>query len=298
MHSETELSERGIANNIPQLPNCTICGGQTVKRFSKEFNGMTVDYFHCSVCGHLVAGHITAAPRYDGGDYFKEIDAGWEERNGTILGFIRFLMWLPGIGLSGRSTVLDFGCGRGRLVSDLNQAGFHACGFEPYPESEVPSKQLFTDWEEAKRTLGRVDLITCIEVLEHFRDPDEFMQKVSEVLAPRGYLLISTGIFESSFHDADWYYLSPAAGHVSIFSENSLRILFKRYQFEPVLRGSGIAWLFRSVATRRRSSAERGYFALSQLRVWGKFQIARLARKFIGADWRPPEFVRRLWGNL
>jgi len=298
MSSGSGLSELGVAKSASCSPSCTICGERTVKHFSKELNGMTVDYFLCLTCEHLTAGDISAAPCYDGGEYFRDIDTGWEDRNQTVLRYIKFFVQLPGFSLPARSAIFDFGCGTGRLVGDLHRAGFEAWGFEPYPESAALSERLFRDWEEARRTLRHVDLITCIEVLEHFRNPDEFMQRVSQVLAPSGYLLISTGIYNSGFHDEGWYYLNPAAGHVSIFSEKSFRILLERYRFEPVLRASNIAWLFRDVTSRRRSVAERVYFALSQLRTKGKFQVVSLARKFLGADWRPPGFVRRLWGNL
>jgi SAM-dependent methyltransferase len=296
--SETEPTGRGLAQNAPPLPGCPICGGRTVKRFSKECNGMDVDYLLCLSCSHLTAGEISKAPRYDGGEYFKEIDTGWKERNATILRMIKLLTRLPGIRLSARSTVLDFGCGTGRLVSDLNHAGFRACGFEPYPESGAASENLFTDWNQARQTLGPVDLLACIEVLEHLRDPDDFMQKASQALAPGGYLLISTGIFNTRSHDEDWWYLGPEAGHVSIFSENSLRLLLDRYQFQPIFRGNDMVWLFRSVATRRRTLSEREYFALSQMREWVKVRVARFARKALGAGWRPPTILRRLWENL
>jgi len=172
--------------------------------------------------------------------------------------------------------VLDFGSGNGRLVEDLNSLGFSAHGFEPHTEPASLSDRVFTDWNRAKSTLGQVNLITCIEVLEHLHNPDDALDEISKMLVPSGYLLISTETYETGVHTEDWYYLNPAAGHVSIFSERSLRFVLSRYHFEPVLRVSGSVWLFRNILTRRRNALERGYSWLSQLRVkWRMHQHHR-----------------------
>jgi SAM-dependent methyltransferase len=246
---------------------CLICGGQTVRRFSKLFQGTNVHYFMCMTCNHLTAGEMHATPAYDGGAYFQEIDTGWEGRNKAIRDFVRLIARLPAICLSGRSAVLDFGCGNGSLVEDLNSLGFSAYGFEPHAEGASLSDRVFTDWNRARSALGQADLIMCIEVFEHLHNPEEALEEISKTLVPGGYLLISTETYETGVHTDDWSYLNPAAGHVSIFSESSLRFLLSRHGFEPVLRVTGSVWLFRDILTRRRSAVERGYFGLSQLRV-------------------------------
>jgi SAM-dependent methyltransferase len=251
----------------PQFPSCTICRGQTTKWFSKPLGHTSVDYHLCSDCGHLTAGAIDSLPGYGGEEYFKEIDTGWEGRNKRILEFIGLIVQLPGVALSRRSAILDFGCGSGRLVCDLNRAGFVAYGFEPYLEASESSERMFADWMQVGRTLGQANLITCTEVFEHLRNPDEVVQNISELLGPRGYLLISTDSYKERTHTEDWYYLNPAAGHVSIFSEKSLTMLLRRHQFEPILRISASVWLFRKVGSRHRNLVEHTYFALSQARV-------------------------------
>jgi SAM-dependent methyltransferase len=262
-----EPSAVAASPSDPQDLRCLICGGQTVERFSKLFQGTNVHYFMCMTCNHLTAGEINTNPAYDGGAYFREIDTGWEGRNKTILDFIGLITRLPAICLSARSAVLDFGCGNGRLVADLNSLGFRAYGFEPYAESESLSDRIFTNWGQARRTVGQADLIMCIEVLEHLRNPEDALEEISRTLVPSGYLLISAETYEDGVHTEDWYYLNPAAGHVSIFSERSLLFLLSKYHFEPVLRISGSVWLFRNISTRRRNVLERGYFKLSALRV-------------------------------
>ena len=249
-----------------KLPACTICKGETAQKFSKRLGQASVQYCYCSYCRHLTATDLDAGPNYVG-RYFTEIDTGWEQRNKRMLEFIRIISRLPAVAVSKRSAILDFGCGFGRLVQDLNRAGFDACGFEPHPQTTVSLPRVFVDAQELPKIDGRVELITCIEVLEHLRDPDEALQAISDLLRPSGYLLVSTDLYNDRIHGEHWYYLNPAAGHVSIFSESSLTTLLQRHGFHPILRVNDSVWLFRKVGTVPRNLMERGYFALSQARV-------------------------------
>jgi len=250
--------------------DCVVCGGQTSRQFSKMFRGTSVHYFECLTCRHLTAEEFETNLTYGGGSYFQEIDIGWEDRNKRILDVVGWIKVLPTIRLSRKSPVLDFGCGIGRLVLDLNRRGFKAYGFEPFSNDSSLSARIFNNWSKARRVLKGVSLVTCIEVLEHLRDPNAVVSEISKILIPSGYLLISTEAYVTGFHTEDWYYLNPSAGHVSIFSEKSLRLLLLRHQFEPILRINGSVWLFRSISTHRRTAIETGYFGVSELRVkWG-----------------------------
>jgi SAM-dependent methyltransferase len=271
-HKDTAFQPQDCAKMLAvekttKLPACIICKGGTVQRFSKPFDQSYVQYCHCSSCGHLTATELDAKPNYASGRYFTEIDTGWEQRNSRMLELIQIISRIPGVAISKRSTILDFGCGSGRLVQDLNRAGFDARGFEPHPETTISLPRVFIDLREIPEIAGRIELITCIEVLEHLREPDETLQAISDLLRPSGYLLVSTDLYNDRTHGEHWYYLNPAAGHVSIFSGKSLTMLLRRHGFHPVLRVNSSVWLFRKAGPIRRSLLERGYFALSQARV-------------------------------
>jgi 2-polyprenyl-3-methyl-5-hydroxy-6-metoxy-1,4-benzoquinol methylase len=264
------------------LPHCIVCAAATTKWFSIGQNGSAFHYCRCPICGHLTATELAAPIRYDDEKYFNNVDTGWQERNATIFMLVRSLLRSSRFGLSYRSIVLDYGCGVGHLVNDLSLAGFNAWGFEPYALHPGPMRRVLTSWQDVTRTVPAVELLACIEVLEHLPHPDRFLNDVSGLIKSDGYILVSTGMFRKGFHSSDWYYLNPAAGHVSIFTEESLRLLLARHQFEPVLRASEIAWLFRKKDTHTKDAAEERRFLLSQARVRTKIEIADIARTMFG----------------
>lgn len=61
------------------------------------------------------------------------------------------------------------------------------------------------DWLEKNAVEGaqKYDMITCFEVLEHVKDPARLLKLIEGVLAPGGYVLISTPDFESPAYGKD-----------------------------------------------------------------------------------------------
>ena len=245
---------------------CIICESATTAAFDKSLNDQTVRYFECTTCGHLTATEVDADALYSQDEYFDLIDAGWERRNERILRYVNAAQALPGIKLKKGSEILDFGCGVGKLVDLLVEHGFEASGYEPFPNQPVTSLRIETDPAALDAMNGRFQLVTMVEVVEHLRDPDDVLDTVGDLLRPRGYLLTSTDLYRPGTHEDDWYYLNPAAGHVSIFTEASLRRLVQRHQFVPVFRMTQDVWLFRRT-DGRGLDLDRLYFLPSQLRV-------------------------------
>lgn len=262
-----------------ESPICTICKRETVWQFSKPLGTVDVCYYACSHCGHLTAAAMNVDPSYDSGRYFSEIDTGWEQRNKRMCEFIHMISRLPGVTISSCAAILDFGCGSGKLVCDLKGLGFNAYGFEPYPETAVSCPEVFVDLQRLREDVKDVELITCIEVIEHLREPDGIVGLFSDLLGASGYLLISTDVYERRIHDESWHYLNPAAGHVSLFTEKSLKMLLLRHSFRPILRINGSVWLFRKAPSRFPIRLiEWLYLVVSQTRVSLRLHAAFLSR--------------------
>jgi 2-polyprenyl-3-methyl-5-hydroxy-6-metoxy-1,4-benzoquinol methylase len=245
---------------------CIVCGGNAAPRFRKAVNGLVVEYCECSACGHLTSTEFTLQTDYSENNYFVDIDYGWESRNAKILQMWKLLIRLPGLGLNRNSRVLDFGCGKGRLVSTLVASGFNAYGYEPFVGA-FETDRVYTDLGKVRHALQSVDLILLIEVIEHTRLPSDLLSETTSILRADGYLLVSTGIFESRHHDEGWYYLKPEAGHVSIFSKESLMRMLRKFGFLPVIRLNETMWLFGrngSLGSRLKCLT---YYIVSSLRV-------------------------------
>ncbi|NCP11465.1 MAG: bifunctional 2-polyprenyl-6-hydroxyphenol methylase/3-demethylubiquinol 3-O-methyltransferase UbiG [Sphingomonadales bacterium] len=102
--------------------------------------------------------------------------------------------------LAGRSA-LDVGCGAGLLAEPLARMGARVTGVDAAPENIAAAKdhaagqQLAIDYRAGELDalgLGRFDLVTCMEVIEHVADPGAFVAALAAHLAPGGLMIVST----------------------------------------------------------------------------------------------------------
>lgn len=140
----------------------------------------------------------------------------------------------------------DVGAGCGFFSHAAQQAGFtvKACepnpscrpvfaelnGFEPDPEMFNPSI--------AKRYVGAFEVFLLSQVLEHITNLDETLDLIRLSLKAGGITVVAVPLFRSFFSQLrgkrDMFIIPPE--HVNFFTYKSLRTLFKRFAFSPVLR--------------------------------------------------------------
>lgn len=250
--------------------DCMICGNKAMETFPKEFQGIAISYYKCNKCNHLTANEFDPDELYMDKSYFTEVDHGWEMRNKRVLKFLNFFSRLPGIKLPLGIKALDYGCGIGSLVEDLAAIGNDAMGYEPFPNPGIRLENIITEQDQLENFKGKFQLVTMIEVIEHLREPGIQLREIKELLTEKGYLLISTGIFRENFHADEWFYLNPLAGHVSIYSEESIQQLLKEEGFLPIFRVNENLWLFRLAG--KRNVLESLYFHLSNMRIQRKYK--------------------------
>jgi SAM-dependent methyltransferase len=110
----------------------------------------------------------------------------WERRRALLLGAAR-----PG------ERVLDLGCGAGRFVAALRDAGADPVGIELAEAAlergrrNVPGADLRLVAPDGSLPLehGSIDLVWCSEVLEHVADTEHLLLETRRVLRPGGRLL-------------------------------------------------------------------------------------------------------------
>lgn len=112
---------------------------------------------------------------------------------------------------------LDFGGGNGMFANHLVTQGFSATTYDPFSGfNERPSR--------------RFDVITCFEVMEHTPFPARTAAQMCDLLAEDGIILFSTLTQPADFDQQrlHWWYAGPRNGHVSLYSRESLTILFQQ----------------------------------------------------------------------
>jgi SAM-dependent methyltransferase len=143
--------------------------------------------------------------------------------------------------------VLDLGCGAGRFVAALRDAGADAVGVElaeaalERAKRNVPGADLRLVAPDGSLPLGHgtVDVVWCSEVLEHVPDTIAFLTEVRRVLRPGGRLLVTVPdhgrlkrtLIALGHHDAHY---DPLGQHVRFYTRRSLTRALHATGFQDV----------------------------------------------------------------
>jgi SAM-dependent methyltransferase len=180
----------------------------------------------------------------------------WERRRALLLRETR-----PG------ERVLDLGCGAGRFVAALHDAGAQPVGVEiaeaalERARRNVPGADLRLLEPDGSLPLehGSFDLVWCSEVLEHVGDTSQLLLEVRRVLRSGGRLLVTVPFhgrlrgalialtrFEAHF--------DPLGQHLRFYTRRSLATTLRHARFAairvrpwgpPLLRRGLMAWAIR-----------------------------------------------------
>jgi len=115
----------------------------------------------------------------------------------TIPGLHEFLMNLIPESITYNTPIVDIGCGTGAWLERLANAGFKNLygidnDIEQLQTKKATCWQANIDSDDLGFGNKKFCLITSIEVIEHLENPGRFFQHLSGLLAPEGYLIITT----------------------------------------------------------------------------------------------------------
>jgi SAM-dependent methyltransferase len=148
----------------------------------------------------------------------------WERRRALLLAEAK-----PG------ERVLDLGCGAGRFLAALRDAGADPVGVEiaqaavDRARGNVPGADVRLLEDDLPLGHGEVDLVWCSETLEHIPDVGHALFEVRRVLKPGGRLLVSVPWNPPLIRPPD-----PLGQHVRFFTRRSLTRTLDAAGFAPV----------------------------------------------------------------
>ncbi|HJV34866.1 class I SAM-dependent methyltransferase [Geomonas sp.] len=204
------------ANSNP----CRACGVETNAAFTGiVLQKIPVTYHACPACGTLQLHTPNWLDEAYSLNHYPDPDVSRLMRSLAVQRVIRCLRaesLLPKV-----PRCLDEGAGLGLLVCLLRDDGYDAWGHDPY------AKPVFAErYISRELPAGFFDLITAIEVIEHTVETIDFVQELAERLSPKGTLLLSTELYDSTrFPDpSKWTYLAQDYGqHISFLSSMGLQ---------------------------------------------------------------------------
>ena len=132
-------------------------------------------------------------------------------------------------------TILEVGCGTGKLVKFLNQEGFKTTGCDKSAVACRLSGQIRASANALPFSASRFDAVLSISLIEHLT-PKEGLKSISEayrVLKPKGMLFIITPNFWSPnrFLQGKKWYAHADPTHITYYTPLSLMMMLKKYGF-------------------------------------------------------------------
>jgi len=134
-----------------------------------------------------------------------------------------------------RGRLLDIGCSCGYFMEVAAGSGFEVEGLEfsrAAIEAADPSVQPHIFWSSADDfvTSHSYDLITAFDLIEHLPRPKDLLKKIRHLLAPGGWLAMTTSDAEHPLRyvmGSSWPVLQPMQ-HLTIFSRQAMRLALEQ----------------------------------------------------------------------
>ena len=231
---------------------CPICFNPTHRIFQKYGYWIC----ECKFCHHRCAEIITSneyPSQIYGDEYFNEGQAaGYLDylseakiltAHGSRYGTLLKLYTTPG-------TILDVGAAAGFILKGFQESGWVGIGLEPNLSMAIYGRtqlglQIETGNLEQFSSTQQFDCVSMIQVIAHFYDIREALQKAVEVTRPGGFWIIETWDRESWIARVlgeHWHeYQPPSVLHW--FSIAGLNRLVTQFGFSEVARGCPAKYL-------------------------------------------------------
>lgn len=218
---------------------CWLCGTDFRPAFRIQQNG-SWSYSRCANCGIL-----SLVPMPDDetlrGYYNQAYAVQHEAYSRRVAEHAPPMLDELGKRFPRRGKLLEVGCSYGHFLDAARQKGWTVSGIEIddraalYGQDKLSLSILVGTLEsQIQKLQPPYDVITAFHVIEHLRDPAQFLRSCRSLLREGGTLVLKTPNIESWIAKrtgAFWEWLSPPA-HIHLFSGGSLQRALHKNGFE------------------------------------------------------------------
>lgn len=186
---------------------CKICGGETCAFTQEKFQ---VTYHQCVVCEFIFRDPLEILSKEEEYTIYEGHENALEDK-GYVAYLNRFIQGavLPFVGPSKEG--LDYGSGPSPVLAKILQRD-HGYTMDLYDLFYAPEKVFLSK---------RYDLITSVEVVEHFTDPMREFRWMKEALKTGGVLAIQTQLHPKDWAlFKNWYYMRDPS-HVAFYTTDT-----------------------------------------------------------------------------
>lgn len=232
---------------------CPICGkshSQVDKIISRN---KTKTYRRCSVCNMIyLSWSCEKEKSYEKSYFFEEYQKQYgktytEDFDSIKKQCIRRLGEIKSIaGNLKNKTVLDIGCAYGPFLSAANDFEMNPFGTDisqdavNYVQEKLHIPASFSNFPQINTAddfgLEQFDLVTMWYVVEHFRNLDSVLRKVSGIVRKGGYFAFSTPSAEgvSAKTNTQEFFIQSPSDHFSLWEPSKAENILKKYGFKVV----------------------------------------------------------------
>ncbi len=144
--------------------------------------------------------------------------------------------WTRLAGIGQDASILDVGCGSGKLLFFMSKEGFsNLTGIDPFIEKDIDNYKNVKIYKKYLSELNeKYDFIMLHHSFEHMADPYHVLRELYRLLKPRKYILIRIPVIPSYVwgkYGINWFSLD-APRHFYIYSVKSMSLLAEKSGFK------------------------------------------------------------------
>ncbi len=139
-------------------------------------------------------------------------------------------------------SLLDVGCGTGRMVKYFNDKNFKALGCDIYDDALKTARRINNKKSIIKAPATKLpfkrssfDMLTAISLIEHLtpREAEKFIKEAKRVLKPGGFIFLVTPNYSTPIRllqGKKWFAYSDPT-HINFYTPKSLAALLRLFGF-------------------------------------------------------------------